>query len=602
MDNIAIEKRAVNYVEDTVLLCEHLTPYINDNDKEPSWDGSIIIYKTSKKTKDELVGRVPVQVKGKLVKPNKITCEQISFSIKTSDLRNYLNEGGTLFFVVYISDSNNERTIFYSELTPLRIRKIMSVSKSSKSRSVLFKKLPTDATSIELLLRDCYHNFKAQKSFVDYPVLTLQSLTSLKKVLNISAYLPFSTPTDIPSLLFNDDASFYADFDGYSIPIDINPENIYVSKEVYSPISSNGKTYYNKYVYSKTIDEEKITINQNIVLKINSNAGKITLNYNRSNKLKEFINDCDFLISVIETSVINIGNLVLNMDLSTFKPTGKEIFDIQTAKSELSFFQKADKVLDMLCFSGDLLLSDLSEDDFKILNLLIIGILQEKPVKITEKCIPKIKKINIQQHSFYIHLSAIDVKKGIYKIYNLFDLRLKATYCYNGTEDKPTSQYSLISKDDIVNIDNIVLNDIICSFDPYLDDPENIKRLNNILLQILLAYDSEKYYDQESLLNTAIAISNKLLDVKECIELPYNTRIINHLQAIKRSRVLTDNEKDMLCSIVESETTTDIYKWAAYLLLDNKSTAKRYYDKMTDEDKGFIKQFPIFSLFLIDNS
>ena len=151
MDNIAIETLAVNFVKDKLVLCNHLTPFISDNDKEPSWDGFIYIYNTNKKSKDDIFGRVPVQVKGKLVKKKDFAKKQITYSVKTADLRNYLNEGGTLFLVVYLSENGENKKIYYSELTPIRIRKILDVSPSAKSRSIIFKELPDDNNKIEQL-------------------------------------------------------------------------------------------------------------------------------------------------------------------------------------------------------------------------------------------------------------------------------------------------------------------------------------------------------------------------------------------------------------------------------------------------------------------
>lgn len=64
MNKKAVETISVNAVRDSIVCSDFLDQYIPDNDKEPSWDGSVYIYTDKSKTKDKLKGRIPVQVKG----------------------------------------------------------------------------------------------------------------------------------------------------------------------------------------------------------------------------------------------------------------------------------------------------------------------------------------------------------------------------------------------------------------------------------------------------------------------------------------------------------------------------------------------------------
>ena len=100
MNKKAVETISVNAVRDSIVCSDFLDQYITDNDKEPSWDGSVYIYTDKSKTKDKLKGKIPVQVKG--TEKDDFSKEEISFPVSTVDLRNYLNDGGAVFFVVYI--------------------------------------------------------------------------------------------------------------------------------------------------------------------------------------------------------------------------------------------------------------------------------------------------------------------------------------------------------------------------------------------------------------------------------------------------------------------------------------------------------------------
>lgn len=69
MNSNSIEKRAVNAVEDYFAKIERIDSTISRGDKEPSWDGFLYLYSDDSMKKEMLIGRIPIQVKGKQVKP-----------------------------------------------------------------------------------------------------------------------------------------------------------------------------------------------------------------------------------------------------------------------------------------------------------------------------------------------------------------------------------------------------------------------------------------------------------------------------------------------------------------------------------------------------
>jgi len=58
-----IEHKAINELERFIEDSECIAPFIDENDKEPCWDGHLYIYSNACKGKEHLTGRVPVQVK-----------------------------------------------------------------------------------------------------------------------------------------------------------------------------------------------------------------------------------------------------------------------------------------------------------------------------------------------------------------------------------------------------------------------------------------------------------------------------------------------------------------------------------------------------------
>ena len=124
-----IETLSANAVENSCAKTQYLTASLRKRDKEPSWDGEIYIYNDKRKKKEDIEKTVKVQIKGTTRKKN-LTKNGLSFYMNDSnmtDLKNYLNNGGCLFFVVYIDEENDsECTIYYIELLPSKIKRIIS--------------------------------------------------------------------------------------------------------------------------------------------------------------------------------------------------------------------------------------------------------------------------------------------------------------------------------------------------------------------------------------------------------------------------------------------------------------------------------------------
>ena len=150
------EKIATNHVELAISKADHLVSHINSNDKEPSWDGDVEVYKKSGHVhaKADLILKVPVQVKGH-IKPN-LKKKSIKYSIQYSDLRNYLYVGGTIFFVVYFDEEDEHHTIYYVGLLPFDLKKMLKDHKGDLSKSTHFVMLNKDA-----MLKYCNIDYNA---------------------------------------------------------------------------------------------------------------------------------------------------------------------------------------------------------------------------------------------------------------------------------------------------------------------------------------------------------------------------------------------------------------------------------------------------------
>lgn len=85
--------------------------------------------------------------------------------MKIVDLRNYLNDGGCVFFVVYIDNKGESTKIYYNELTPIKLRKLLKNKKKKKSKTIHIKEFPNNSNKKATIFLNCLQNCKKQVSF-----------------------------------------------------------------------------------------------------------------------------------------------------------------------------------------------------------------------------------------------------------------------------------------------------------------------------------------------------------------------------------------------------------------------------------------------------
>lgn len=142
MDTNTLETKSIIAVKDSILQTGYIdSGYISERDKQPSWDGSLYIYKDFKRNKNNLIGRLPVQVKGH--ESDDLSKSEISYSVNISDLKNFLNDGGAIYFVVYIKEDLSSK-IYYTTLPPAKLQYILTIAKEQATKSIKFKEFPTE--------------------------------------------------------------------------------------------------------------------------------------------------------------------------------------------------------------------------------------------------------------------------------------------------------------------------------------------------------------------------------------------------------------------------------------------------------------------------
>lgn len=92
----------MDFIKTEIRKSKRMFLYIDDDDKTPSWDGNIFLYSDSSGEKSNLLGKIPIQVKG-----HKVTSfphGKMKYRAEVADLRNYYNDKGILYFVVCLRE------------------------------------------------------------------------------------------------------------------------------------------------------------------------------------------------------------------------------------------------------------------------------------------------------------------------------------------------------------------------------------------------------------------------------------------------------------------------------------------------------------------
>ncbi len=157
-----IEQLATSEITQLISRTKLLHPYLNSIDRVPIWDGEIAVYRNANQKKENQIGIVKVQVKGREVR--KLSNEKVSYPIKVAELIRYRQEGGTVFFVVQITAAGLSE-VYYNPLLPYDINEILRGKYNQKSINVQMKKFPVETCEIE----NAFINFvrdKANQTFL----------------------------------------------------------------------------------------------------------------------------------------------------------------------------------------------------------------------------------------------------------------------------------------------------------------------------------------------------------------------------------------------------------------------------------------------------
>ena len=570
-----IEKKGVGWLESKVAESKILEPYFKENDRTPSWDGSIFVYTNSIK-KENLKDTLPVQIKSTEV--DALHSNRISYSLNILDIKNYYNIRGTILFVVEICEK--ERKGFVKSLLPSELKEVLAELKKNNHTSKVFYLDELDISTSAQLEFICEHfliHRKLQYSTIEYSL-------SLTDASEIEMPIVFDG-THLEEFLFSKEHLLYGKPANETLLRYIqNAKITSISQSLNRNISTDSKTYFSQYSETRVPHGKFFEFGEKIRIDLND-VSTANLSYKLAGTLSEQIKVLSFLLDMLKTGTIYIGDGKLEIT----NIENKESF-INKIQVSLNYLKDIEALLNSFRIDPDRLkISLLKERDFAILRFLSDVIIHNKK-KETTPFQPGFNGIKVGN----ITLGAFVYKKADDTGYAIFDLfgqpdNLKFRASVDTENDFEISMYVILKQEFLTLVDNLDLAVVLRDIKRVVFSKGYGDATTLFALELIKAYDVS---NRREFLDIALSIFEWLQQTD------YDNLIhkLNHLQIIRRQRAFTKDEKTFLIQEQVQNTGNNRNLCAINILLENKSDTESNFDQLMEEEKEEFIRYPIFTL------
>lgn len=575
-----IEQAAVNCITDAFFKSKRLTPYIPTNDKEPVWDGHIYI-----KYGNNGYSRIPTQVKGKIVKklPKKTT-----FSVKIVNLENYKRDGGVVYFVVFITES--ERFPYFKFLAPIDIKRIIKNAKGKSETAITLVPLQTVEGDLENQFIQFYYDCKKQTSTASSEILSMED--ALQKGYSIS-YQVHGIDDELEAFRYATShfTYLYANIENSGVktlyPIGDQPYKLFFLPYIKKDVTCEGKKFFSEFQDGRNGERREIYIDDflRMVRIKEQEKGKLEINLCQTN-LERFFNQLSFVYAVSQAGNFWIGDEQVKID----KIDKSELADIE---SQYKFWEKVIATLQLLNVDiSKIDISSFNDKDFRDLDMLRRAILDGEEIG-QSKDVSGVTTVQIGPYRILVLVEKQE--SGKYKITDFFKIREGKVFAVDKGDGHKSivSFYSaVLQRDDLATLINIDYDNFIKAYEDAARFNRAIsEQSNQDVLCLINAYDKAEKKD-ERLLEYALKLTDWISNLPETDEVSFVYRL-NKMQILKRMGAITEQERSELIDISESNIPA-FGKWAANLLLEDYERADLFWEKMSEEERKNYKHYPIF--------
>ena len=581
----------VNIVRIALGKTDYLVPNINENDREPSWDGNVEVYHKAGNThnKEDLILRVTIQVKGHI--SSNLRKKTISYSVDIADFRNYLNDGGTVFLVVYTDEEGERSQIYYNSLLPYDLRKIIDKYGHQKTKRITLQALPKKKDEIADVFLFAAHHIKKQKSAINCDPVSIEELIETGKLSEITfGYTSTNKEIDPIDYMLDHETYIYAKLPfGIELPIDHIQKFESAGYDTNMSVSVNGEVFYNQVGVTHITNKVVLKIGESTTVTIDNKTQNANFSFSLSGALSQRIIDEDYMIRTIEAKKCEINEIAYNLTNLTQEKI--DAFQLSERKLHLEWLKSIQALLKELDVTEELDCDAVSAEDDDLLHVLVESVLGKKYVVFDsfnkDDYFPEFSIANLR-----IKLCAYtENEKTIFFNYSNAPLTFGFT---NGLGESIEASYHVfLKKESMLSCCNINYNKLVNHIKSYPITPDYSDPLIALLLHMLDAYDEYQGHEKikQDILNGAINLAEWLKSFdkyasKDLLDL-------NYYQTIKRSRALNADDVQVLHSIIESiPTRKDIYV-GAYILLDDFLSAENHFKELSKKEQKAFLSYPI---------
>lgn len=574
MTNSQIENSAVGSVKRALNDTGYIdVSNIKEGDKFPVWDGDILVYDSDKERKNENIKyKLPVQVKGTEARVE----NSLKFKIRTNDLKKYRDDGGVIYFVVQVDKNNSiNNKIFYIDLLPVNIKKILKNKTSKGSISVDIKIFPEKKEELVNLIFNFGLNKEKQASFIPTDKYTLADFDKI--------YLHYETPFKITpnNILLNFSGFLYGYKDDIPYPI-LEVQKGGISQIITAPlkISVNNTVFFENCELKKDINSLTLIINHNIEFIYNNNDRNIKYNLLLKGTLDNYIKSIKFLLEIHKVKHFYINESKQDCPF--------ESDDTKILEDNLRDYEILKEAFDKSGVTEDIELRVFNETDKRNASILINAFVHNQDIALKKDSEGYVLDFHILEKT--ITCLAVRNKTGKY---NLLRFPVEGTVTVEKNDNLiKVPPVLMLKRQHFKNSANINFMTFLGDIKKYEVTASYLEVVNESVLELVSAYDETK---KDILLDVAYNIVQWM----EQVNTEDKSAIIYHLNLlqckVRKDKKLPDEDKEYLYKI--SEQSDEVaFRFGATVLLKEKDRAERYFKQLPKEEQERIINCPIYTL------
>lgn len=581
ISNKKIGKRAVGYLERLIDQHDTMDHEFYEDDTHEIWDGHIILPRnnTGDVSKKNFEARIPVQIKGHSDQEHKnFDKTKISHKVDLCDLDGFGSEKGGIYFIVYVDGEGNGQ-IFYVPLYPSLVLEYIEKCGDQKSLHIPFHRLEGNPNDLYKIAKQ--FNIEAVKQGSVHVSLVkdrikIEDIKDLKEM-NFEVFGQRSM-SDIVKGLSDRTICLYGKEkdDKYLRPIQLNDNSFFVfGHDVKQKITIDDEEFYSSY---ETIEEGKkvstVILSNNLRLELK--ASKISFEYRTT--IEKLYNDARFLLALVEGRKLRVDGAIV--DLGTI-----ELDD--DFKQKLDYIVDLNETLKMVGVKIEEAYSSLSQRQRNDIFALV-----EYRKGNSDKIIPEgISTITWNYDGKKVPLFVINNKEKV--------LLENAAYPQKrvigiSNEDDSSEEKIIYRVPAFMNLHESVLSNLYQydyeEFENQIDLMECNERTYDFVLgaalKMINVYDIT---NDAKFLEYADDLFDELMLLKN-----EDYLILNKMQIKKRKGNLSELDLKIINNIDDENIVVSFGK---NVLLQNKTEARKCFDKFSKEEKEIYEKYPIYNLY-----